>query len=221
MPACDDRVRAEPLQGERRLGLRAGVGEGLAQQAQVEARREAKSRSQQAEFAERGDERAVDAARFALLGERAQPFGGQARAAPRTTAALCRLQSENAGHAGAPCIYREPLTAVTTRYARGGYQPDGPTKGAIRYGRRSAPRLSLAHIDTFARDHLPPPDQWPELVFDLPELHYPERLNCGAELLDRTVERLGPDRPAFRLAVRRGLDVRGAAASGSTGSRMS
>ncbi|MFF4983653.1 AMP-binding protein [Streptomyces sp. NPDC001046] len=50
-----------------------------------------------------------------------------------------------------------------------------------------------AHVDTFARDHLPPPDQWPELLFDLPELHYPDRLNCAAELLS------GPpdDRPAF------------------------
>jgi 2-aminobenzoate-CoA ligase len=50
-----------------------------------------------------------------------------------------------------------------------------------------------AHVDTFARDHLPPPDQWPELRFDLPELRYPERLNCAAELLH------GPpgDRPAF------------------------
>ncbi|MFD9485201.1 AMP-binding protein [Streptomyces sp. NPDC059991] len=54
-----------------------------------------------------------------------------------------------------------------------------------------------AHADTFSRDHLPPADQWPELVFDLPELRYPERLNCGAELLDRTIERFGADRPVF------------------------
>ncbi|MEU6083869.1 AMP-binding protein [Streptomyces sp. NPDC047108] len=54
-----------------------------------------------------------------------------------------------------------------------------------------------AHRDTFARDHLPPPDQWPELSFDLPALRYPDRLNCGAELLDATVARFGPDRPAF------------------------
>ncbi|WP_405590413.1 AMP-binding protein [Streptomyces sp. NBC_01092] len=50
-----------------------------------------------------------------------------------------------------------------------------------------------AHVDTFAREHLPPPDQWPELRFDLPGLNYPERLNAAAELLD------GPDdeRPVF------------------------
>ncbi|MEU6665311.1 AMP-binding protein [Streptomyces sp. NPDC046727] len=50
-----------------------------------------------------------------------------------------------------------------------------------------------AHVDTFARDHLPPPDQWPELRFDLPELRYPERLNCAAELLDHA----DPARPVF------------------------
>ncbi|MEV0321925.1 AMP-binding protein [Streptomyces sp. NPDC050658] len=64
---------------------------------------------------------------------------------------------------------------------------------------KSAPLLRpSAHVDTFARDHLPPADQWPAFVHDRPELHYPERLNCGAELLDRTVERHGADRPAFR-----------------------
>ncbi|MFJ8870193.1 AMP-binding protein [Streptomyces sp. NPDC102473] len=55
-----------------------------------------------------------------------------------------------------------------------------------------------AHTDTFARDHLPPAEDRPELVFDLPELVYPDRLNCGYELLDRTAGRFGPDRPAFR-----------------------
>ena len=30
----------------------------------------------------------------------------------------------------------------------------------------------------FARDNLPPRELWPEFKFDLPELHYPERLNC-------------------------------------------
>ncbi|MEU6316618.1 AMP-binding protein [Streptomyces sp. NPDC047009] len=53
-----------------------------------------------------------------------------------------------------------------------------------------------AHRDTFARDHLPPPGQWPELRFDLPELSYPERLNAAAELLAGTAA----ERPAFRTA---------------------
>lgn len=51
-----------------------------------------------------------------------------------------------------------------------------------------------AHVDTFARDHLPPPDEWPRLSFDLPELRYPGRLNCAAELLDHA----DPARPVFR-----------------------
>ncbi len=51
-----------------------------------------------------------------------------------------------------------------------------------------------AHVDTFCRDHLPDPHTWPDLVFDLPELHYPDRLNCAVELLDAVIARLGPDR---------------------------
>ena len=30
-----------------------------------------------------------------------------------------------------------------------------------------------AHVDTFARDNLPPKVQWPEFLFELPELQYP------------------------------------------------
>ena len=44
-----------------------------------------------------------------------------------------------------------------------------------------------AHVDTFARDNLPPRDQWPEFRFTLPELHYPERLNCVTEFVDKWV----------------------------------
>ncbi len=43
------------------------------------------------------------------------------------------------------------------------------------------------HIDTFARDNLPPGGQWPEFRFDLPELRYPERLNCVSKFLDRWI----------------------------------
>jgi 2-aminobenzoate-CoA ligase len=44
------------------------------------------------------------------------------------------------------------------------------------------------HVDTFARDNLPPRAQWPEFKFDLPELQYPERLNCVTQWVDRWVE---------------------------------
>ncbi|MGY6655414.1 AMP-binding protein [Amycolatopsis sp. TRM77291] len=55
-----------------------------------------------------------------------------------------------------------------------------------------------AHTDTFARDHLPPLEQWPDLEFTSPELHYPDRLNAAAELIDAAVAAHGPDRPAIR-----------------------
>ena len=42
-----------------------------------------------------------------------------------------------------------------------------------------------AHLDSFARDNLPERAQCPDFLFDLPELRYPERLNCVSELLDR------------------------------------
>jgi 2-aminobenzoate-CoA ligase len=46
-----------------------------------------------------------------------------------------------------------------------------------------------AHVDTFARDNLPPRELWPEFIFELPELRFAEDLNCASELLDRWVER--------------------------------
>lgn len=55
--------------------------------------------------------------------------------------------------------------------------------------------IASGHVDTFARDHLPPPQQWPEFLFELPELKFPDRLNCAVELLDRAVERGWGDRP--------------------------
>src|SRR5213080_4632888 len=54
-----------------------------------------------------------------------------------------------------------------------------------------------AHIDSFARDHLPPPDQWPDLIYTIPEVQYPERLNCIAELLDTKIRDVHGDRPAI------------------------
>jgi 2-aminobenzoate-CoA ligase len=52
-----------------------------------------------------------------------------------------------------------------------------------------------AHADTFCRDNLPPLEQWPDFSFSLPELRYPERVNCAEELLDTTIKRHGADRP--------------------------
>ena len=60
-----------------------------------------------------------------------------------------------------------------------------------------------AHVDTFARDRLPPPDELPEFLFTLPELRYPERFNCAAELLDAAVARGLGGRPAIVTPERR------------------
>ena len=53
--------------------------------------------------------------------------------------------------------------------------------------------MSGAHLDTFIRDRLPPPERQPDFLFDLPELQYPPRLNAAVALIgsgDR-------DRPAL------------------------
>ena len=54
-----------------------------------------------------------------------------------------------------------------------------------------------AHVDTFARDNLPPRDQWPTFVFDRPELQYPDRINCAAEFLDRWIDEGRGDEPCL------------------------
>ena len=43
-----------------------------------------------------------------------------------------------------------------------------------------------AHMDTFARDRLPPADEWPDLAPG--PVDYPERLNAAVELSDRMVQ---------------------------------
>ena len=45
--------------------------------------------------------------------------------------------------------------------------------------------IKSAHVDSFARDHLPPQEEWPHFVLNRPELVYPDRVNCAVELLDR------------------------------------
>lgn len=57
--------------------------------------------------------------------------------------------------------------------------------------------LPSTHVDTFARDHLPPAEQWPELLHELPDVRYPDRLNCATALLDDVIGRHGADRPCL------------------------
>jgi 2-aminobenzoate-CoA ligase len=58
--------------------------------------------------------------------------------------------------------------------------------------------MPSAHVDTFARDHLPPPELWPEFLFELPELRLPAQLNCATELLDRPIAEGRGDRICIR-----------------------
>jgi 2-aminobenzoate-CoA ligase len=44
--------------------------------------------------------------------------------------------------------------------------------------------IRSAHLDTFARDNLPARAHWPEFLFKLPELNYPDRLNCVSAFVD-------------------------------------
>ncbi|MER5431306.1 AMP-binding protein [Streptomyces sp. NPDC002588] len=84
-----------------------------------------------------------------------------------------------------------------TRYARCARPPRRPPVRPVQARGRTPMNVS-AHVDTFARDHLPPPDQWPGLRFDLPELDYPDRVNCAVELLDRSGS---PHRPVFHTPM--------------------
>jgi len=52
--------------------------------------------------------------------------------------------------------------------------------------------MRSAHVDSFVRDRLPPPEMQPDFLFDLPELIYPERLNAAVELIRGGA----PDAPA-------------------------
>jgi 2-aminobenzoate-CoA ligase len=55
-----------------------------------------------------------------------------------------------------------------------------------------------AQADHFVHDRLPPPDQWPELRFDRPELQLPAQVNAVQALFDRATQSGHADRPLFR-----------------------
>ena len=61
--------------------------------------------------------------------------------------------------------------------------------------------VPTAHSDGFARAHLPPKELWPDFDYDsLPELRaYPDRMNCGAILLDDMVAGGHKDRPVLHF----------------------
>src|SRR5258708_7756488 len=61
--------------------------------------------------------------------------------------------------------------------------PSAPDKAAPEF------RAPSAHVDAFAREHLPPQELWPVMkAIGIPGLDYPASLNAAVELLDRHVE---------------------------------
>ena len=68
--------------------------------------------------------------------------------------------------------------------------------------------MPSAHVDTFVRDRLPPADQMPALLFDLPQLQFGAQLNCATEVLDRWVDAGQGARPAVLGAAPDGAPIR-------------
>lgn len=54
------------------------------------------------------------------------------------------------------------------------------------------------HQDSFARDNLPPVEEWPEFLLDTVGSDYPARMNCAVDLLDAQVSQGNGARPALR-----------------------
>ena len=61
-------------------------------------------------------------------------------------------------------------------------------------------KRSAAKVDTFCADHAPPVELWPVRDWSgIPELAYPDQMNCAAELLDSMIEGGRGDRTVFRF----------------------
>jgi 2-aminobenzoate-CoA ligase len=68
--------------------------------------------------------------------------------------------------------------------------------------------MPSAHVDTFARDRLPPPERLPALQFSLPSLQFGEQLNCADVLLDRWVAQGQGERVAVLGTTPEGTPLR-------------
>ncbi len=62
--------------------------------------------------------------------------------------------------------------------------------------------MTSVQSDRFVHDHLPEPEQWPELRYDRPELHLPTQLNLVQTLFDRVEAAGHTQRPLFRSEER-------------------
>lgn len=57
--------------------------------------------------------------------------------------------------------------------------------------------IRSGHVDSFARDNLPPQDQQPKFLFERPEFQYPERLNCAVAFVEQHVRAGRGDHPCL------------------------
>ncbi|HQR97856.1 MULTISPECIES: AMP-binding protein [unclassified Polaromonas] len=62
----------------------------------------------------------------------------------------------------------------------------------------STPSHPSVQTDRFVHDRLPPPDQWPQMRYDLPELQIPAQANLVDVLFERADKRGLSDRPFLR-----------------------
>ena len=53
------------------------------------------------------------------------------------------------------------------------------------------------HRDGFARENLPPEQEWPVFDFSLPHLRISDPFNCGDWLLDQALSEVAPQKPAI------------------------
>lgn len=60
------------------------------------------------------------------------------------------------------------------------------------------PAAVSAQTDRFVHDRLPPREQWPQLVYDRPELQLPAQCNVVEELLDKAAAKGWGERPLLR-----------------------
>jgi 2-aminobenzoate-CoA ligase len=66
--------------------------------------------------------------------------------------------------------------------------------------------MKSGHVDTFCADRLPPPELWPVRDWTgIPELAYPDRMNCASVLLDSMIESGDGDRIVFRFPASDGV----------------
>jgi 2-aminobenzoate-CoA ligase len=100
-------------------------------------------------------------------------------------------------NAGAHASMNEvPPSSVVRGTGIAGPQAAPPGGGHVQRGGRDS--ISSAQIDRFVHDRLPPPEQWPELRYDLPELLLPAQLNAVQTLFDQAFAQGHAHRPLFR-----------------------